>query len=226
MNKKLKYLEGTLTPRLLYVYGGNNIAANGTTLQYVTNELWALDMSIPFLVDSPPWGKLNEFEYTQRSESHSASIGGAEFKEMFIFGGHISPNPPPANSMRIFDPTSETWLIPNFSPTRRFGHSTVTSFNDSKIYFFGGGSDYANPGKNGTILLNELVVYYSILNTWTTFTKNNSPAPIIRHTATLLSDGKMYVFGGAFVEDVYNFSSMADIYVYDTFTGSKGIYLL
>ncbi|KAG9301176.1 hypothetical protein G9A89_012559 [Geosiphon pyriformis] len=196
------------------MYGGNIIAANETILEY-TNELWTLNMSISFSVDLPPWEKLNEFEYTQRSESHSASIGGAEFKEMFIFGGHTSQYPPPANSMRIFDPTSETWRIPNSSPTRSFGHSAITSFNEPKIDFFGGGFN----GKNNTTLLNDLVIYDSILNTWTKLTKNNSPAPIVRHTDTLLSDGKMFVLGGAFFENVYNFSSMSDIYVYDTFTG-------
>ncbi|KAG9294507.1 hypothetical protein G9A89_009354 [Geosiphon pyriformis] len=61
-------------------------------------------------------------------------MGGAKFKKMFIFSGRTSQHPPPPNSMRKFDPTSETWGIPNFLLTCRFEHSareaTISTYSD------------------------------------------------------------------------------------------------
>ncbi|KAG9302079.1 hypothetical protein G9A89_021123 [Geosiphon pyriformis] len=184
-----------------------------------TNEIWTLDFTKPFSAFSPPWEKLNASGYTIPSDYHTASIGGADNDKMIIFGGLTPLTSPPENSFTTFETKTQEWKTLYSFPSRRFKHSAVTRFNDSKIFIFGGCiNSYPDTKEKKTIYLNELIILDSRFNTWDAMIRgNNFAVPSCGHTATLLSDGKMYLIGGLI--GTGQLANMTDIQVYDTFTG-------
>ncbi|CAG8607838.1 478_t:CDS:2 [Diversispora eburnea] len=143
---------------------------------------------------------------------HTVSFGGSQNELLVIYGGESLEEYPPTNSLFYYDTATENWEIPIIvASKRRQEHTAVTRLNDPSIFIFGGISD-TNDTK---IQLNELFDLNISNGSWSTLSPDeNTPSPRYHHTATILSDGKMYIIGGISGEDLVDISQ---IYVYDTY---------
>ncbi|RHZ84064.1 hypothetical protein Glove_86g176 [Diversispora epigaea] len=195
---------------VLYMYGGKV----GTKFSSQdSNELLYLNISNSFPISVPDW---QNGAVGPRVAYHTVSLGGFQNDLLVIYGGESLETPPPTNSLFYYDVTTEIWNLPNIvASQRRREHTAVTRLNDSSIFIFGGIPDTNNTGISAVVQLNELFDLDTRNGSWNTLSpKENTPSPRFHHTATILSDGKMYIIGGISGE---NLVDMSQIYVYDTY---------
>ncbi|KAG9295330.1 hypothetical protein G9A89_013359 [Geosiphon pyriformis] len=217
----------TLIDKTLYLYGGKTemgkVLNDNTT---DSNDLWTLDITQKFDVFSPPWKKVETSNIAPKVSRHSATYGGKNNEILVIFGGETGTIPIPQNSLFYFNTISSQWSNPNInitdgsvSPsTRRLGHTSTTSINNSIIYFIGGQHyiDYQY-----TRIYQEIAELDTIQNNWSFSYDSKSSLAFnmlygrMGHSATLLKDGKIYIIGG-FNEPKLELVGMQNVDVFDT----------
>ncbi|GBC08319.1 hypothetical protein RclHR1_08020002 [Rhizophagus clarus] len=202
----------------LYVYGGRTAQSKEIDTSNV-NELLYLDVSKPFSPAEPPWEIKNSLLKTGDPPPflafHSCSMGGNQNELLILFGGESREQDPGENSLFEYNTTTGEWLnlvvTTANTPIRRSDHTIVASSN-SIAYLWGGTPVEA--GDSNVRAFNEL---YKLTTgdtiSWELSASQNT-AGRWGHTATLLSDGKMYIIGGS--SDGNVLASMTDIPIYDT----------
>ena len=190
----------------LFVYGGKTDQYNayGYSSAPWNNDLLFLSLSSPFDASDPPW------EYVSGSQNGSSSQGPAlawhtlsAFNSSFclIFGGNTGPESSivlldtddSAGLLNVADRTAPTFLTLPHSwagePQRRMRHATA-SINGS-IYIIGG---EAADGSGNTF--DTHFVFIPSGPTFAQLPSENAPPGIFGHTAVILLDGRLLVFGG------------------------------
>ena len=101
------------------------------------------------------------------------------------------------NDLWIFNSDSFTWMQPRtagFGPTPRYGHS-ITLSPDGRLFIFGG----ASPDKETLVpkYNDDIRVLDTDTMIWTRPRMNGAtPTGRYGHSATLMDDGKIIIFGG------------------------------
>jgi len=191
----------------LFVYGGKTDQYNayGYTSAPWSNDLLFLSLSSPFDPSNPPWQYVSGSQNTSISSQgtalawHTLSAFNSSF--CLIFGGNTGPesgivlldNNDSAGFLIVADRTAPTFLpLPTnwaSEPQRRMRHATA-SINGS-IYIIGG---EAADGSGNTFSTH--FVFIPSVPTFVQLPSENAPPGIFGHTAVILLDGRLLVFGG------------------------------
>ncbi|CAI2179357.1 17291_t:CDS:2 [Funneliformis geosporum] len=203
----------------LYIYGGKvgtSSKDDPMDTSQNSNQLLILDVSVPFSIKDPAW-KLRLVG--PRVAYHTISLGGLQNELLVLYGGEYSDVPIPANPLFYYNTSEESplWIyagIQDKQPAVNIReHTVVTRFNDSMNYFFGG-INTPDPKISAKFQLRDLFKVDTRGNHWNIMNVDiNTPPGRFHHTATILSDGKMYIIGGYSVDKL---ADMNQIYVYDT----------
>ncbi|CAG8450044.1 8974_t:CDS:2, partial [Scutellospora calospora] len=185
-----------------------------------SNELLMLDMTSSFDSASSPWQNITPTNAPNIS-FHAMSTGGSK---VVIWGGE-TPGEQPSNSLLYFDTITLQMNIQNSSsnPPGTIESSMVTRINDSVAYIYGGytgssaevlgGSTPRSPSfSKNMYALNIDSGSFSLQSN----TNNAPPQGLIQHSATILSNGKIYIIGGLIPGANGALSSMSKIYIFDT----------
>ncbi|CAG8823720.1 21601_t:CDS:1, partial [Gigaspora rosea] len=178
----------------------------GLTQNDDINELIMLDMNKPFNSSEPPFQVITPSNAPNIS-FHGMSTGGSNNQLMVVWGGETI-NSTTSNSLFYFDTTSGQMNLQDSSntPSARIGHSMVTWINSSTIYIFGGyggSSDMLLGGPSSlSSQINNDLYRLDTSNSTVNFitepplnTQGNTQGRV-QHSATILSDGKIYIIGG------------------------------
>jgi N-acetylneuraminic acid mutarotase len=113
-----------------------------------------------------------------------------------------------SNSAELYNPATGTWANASSMSTPRFEH-TATLLPNGKVLVTGGSS-----GKftHGTTTLNSAELYNPQTGTWSITGSMNTARR--NHTATLLTNGKVLVAGGAF-DGISIHTALSDAELYD-----------
>jgi hypothetical protein len=191
----------------LFVYGGKTDEYNayGYSSAPWTNDLLFLPLSSPFDPSDPPWQYVSGSQNTSISSQgpalawHSLSAFNSSF--CLVFGGNTGPqsgivlldNSDSAELLVVAVPTAPTFLpLSNGwagEPQRRMRHATA-SVNGS-IYIIGG--EAADGSGN---LFSAHFVFIPSVPAFVQLPSQNAPPGIFGHTAIILLDGRLLVFGG------------------------------
>ncbi|CAG8480026.1 14445_t:CDS:2 [Cetraspora pellucida] len=144
----------------------------------------------------------------QNISFHGMSTGGSNNDLMVVWGGETI-NITDSNSLFYFDTKNQLMTAPISSNTLtgRIWHSMVTGVNDSVVYIFGG-----YDGSSGELLGGQISSqqhnFYNDLYKMNTNTNSinlvsvsmsgqpGTPLTRAQHSATILSNGKIYIIGG------------------------------
>jgi uncharacterized delta-60 repeat protein len=131
--------------------------------------------------------------------------------KVLVAGGNMdAAGNPVGNSAELYDPATGTWTATSSMTFSRIRH-TATLLSNGKVLVTGGWS-YIYGGAGFAIPNAEL--YDPANGTWTPTA--SMPAERFQHTATLLPNGKVLVFGG---RDKYG-DTASDAYLYDPASGT------
>ncbi|KAG9305217.1 hypothetical protein G9A89_010725 [Geosiphon pyriformis] len=205
--KRRSYHASVFDGKKLYIFGGRLLQPSINNVTADNNELWALRIDGSFDPILAPWEQIPSVDAPYVAYQ-TANIGGSNYDQIVVYGGE-APDPLVANSLFYFDTKDTKWSNPSFkstTPSRRQSHSAVTISTDHKIYIFGG---RIFPSANSPPY-DDFFSLDTISNSWTKLT--TGPTGRYDHSATILSDGKMYVIGGF---DGNSMIDMKEINIYD-----------
>lgn len=191
----------------LFVHGGKTDEYNSYsyTQAPTNNDLLYLSLSSSFNLTSPPWELIGSSSNTSTSQGPAVAwhtLSGLNSSSMLLFGGD-----PATNSATVLTNRADSswmldvyvWSEPSWEqealawagqPTRRIHHSTVTS-TSGQVYIIGG-----EMADGSEIALTEHYVFDPDSQSFTQLPTSNGPSDIIGHSAVILSNGTMLVFGG------------------------------
>ncbi|KAI8989592.1 hypothetical protein BDB01DRAFT_718454 [Pilobolus umbonatus] len=194
----------------LYLYGGE------TSVSRYTNELYKLTKTETAF----SWETVNQANQLEGS-SYSKAYVTADKQNLVVVGGDTNQTVGRGLPMQInvFNFASQSWTpgpnndlnITGTPPAGFLYNKQSFSLNfDSKTqnaYLFGGAL------AGGSIAFNDFHVLDSSLNARAL---PSTPYPRYGHTASLLSDGKLVVFGGIIRKDVDTMASTNSVWIFDT----------
>ncbi|XP_013385258.1 F-box only protein 42 [Lingula anatina] len=121
-------------------------------------------------------------------------------KSMYVFGGCTSTNTT-FNDIWRYDLGTRQWIRPlamGIYPAPK-GYASMVKYKDSLILF--GGWSHPTPYPLHQLgparLFNELHIYSPVSNRWTLVHTHCPPLPTAGHSASIIGDGMMVVFGGS-----------------------------
>jgi hypothetical protein len=188
----------------LVLFGG--FSFNG----YRLNDLSVLDTSR--IVRGEEEDSSSQVEWTRINQesqgtppcarfAHTATVVG---DKIYLFGGNDGQNL--FNDMHVLDTETWTWSPCHTTgeiPLARAGHAAVL-VNDACICFFGGG-DIHGP-------TNDLYIFDVDTHEWTRpRIYGTPPSPRMGHTASSVTKDQLLIFGGGFMDKVYNDMHMFDM---------------
>ncbi|CAJ0760544.1 4478_t:CDS:2 [Entrophospora sp. SA101] len=225
--QKIK-IKNSFFLKSLYIYGGRTAipGENYDSLNpdYDTDEILYLDISVEFNPASPKWKSITGI--APPLAFHSMSIGGESNELLIIFGGTSKYTIPP-NTLYIFNTTSSTKATNSPTTVNVKGsieHTSITRYNDSMVFIFGGTSQIITNDNATDIVIdafNDMHVLDSKSITFNTISPSNGNAtgaiPIDRrvHRAVGTNDNKIIIYGGCNKDYSINYS---DLIVLDTTT--------
>ncbi|MCG9134306.1 sigma-70 family RNA polymerase sigma factor [Candidatus Poribacteria bacterium] len=132
--------------------------------------------------------------------------------KIYAIGGWLTTNEKPhLETVEVYDPATDTWTTAENMNCARC--SAAIGVVNGKIYAIGGlGSPPIQ--EQSDLYLSNVEVFNPKTNQWQEGTE--MPAPKALHTASVI-DGKIYVIGGYFKEDM-EFKKLATIEIYDPTT--------
>ncbi|CAG8656647.1 1204_t:CDS:2 [Cetraspora pellucida] len=184
-----RYLQSSVVINdKIYFLGGINVSEKGT------NELFYLNVSLPFSTVNPKWTDLTAIAPIPVSSAFSPScVGGSNNTTIFLFEHRIT-NPVNASNLVTFtfDIVTQKWIntsISGITPPPRQEMKAVADKN-GRIYISGGYDPFTTQKS-----YNNTYVLDSVSLTWLS---SYPSALIIRsdYTATLLPNGQIVYIGG------------------------------
>ncbi|CAG8474250.1 9007_t:CDS:2 [Racocetra fulgida] len=195
------------------------------------NELIELDMTNSFNSSNPPLNAITPIN-AQNISFHGMSTGGSNNDLMVVWGGE-TVNSTGSILLLYFDTKNQQMNPQNLSnpPSGRIGHSMVASVNDSMVYIFGGYDGTSDellgqPSQTGSFHneLYKLDTRSSNINFIVIPSQSStSPQRRAQHSATILSNGKIYIIGGLTFNDTIGqlgLVPMSDIDIFDTISNN------
>ncbi|CAG8715859.1 7469_t:CDS:2, partial [Cetraspora pellucida] len=201
----------------LYFIGGE--LQNGAG---VSNELFFLDLSVPFVTSSPQWTDLSPAPVS--NSWCSASLGGSNNNTIFLIGGLMfDSNNKISNSLvYTFNTIDQTWSSPKISghsPQRRKEITSIVNPDDEKIYIFGGLSD-ATTGSSESKYFNNFIILDTVHLTWTTNNSSSTSTKRAGHTLTICNKILVLIGGKEIYSDgTVKLADMNKIWTYDMNSG-------
>ncbi|KAF0451182.1 galactose oxidase [Gigaspora margarita] len=201
-------LVSTLVGDKLYFFGG--WVANNTA----SDEVWYIDLSIPFNTATPPWSKTTNMPV---GYNFGSAIYDNDMSSVYLIGGNaFLPNTPNftfGHILYAFDTVNSQWSTPDvkFDAPFYFPVEMPAVYKSGKVYAAGGKTALLSD-KNQTVINNLTLILDVASMTWSTSLK--IPFAPIDHTATLLPNGLIVHIGG------YTFPmiNMSLIQIFDTNT--------
>ncbi|CAG8611336.1 12177_t:CDS:2, partial [Gigaspora margarita] len=213
----------TLVNNKIYFMGGsrpipkNSPEWNQTHQYNLSDEVFYLDLSSQFNIDSPPFTNLSDISRMPFGSEKGSTVLGDSGQRIYLNGG-VQQNMATFNYnasdsiLWIYTIKSRQWSTTGpgthgtLLPRRR---STATIINSKNvIYIFGGrvdldtgGVTQNNPGEDAIrILMTEIYIFDTVQSTWLLQTAN-SPSPLnidprVGHTAVLAPDNNTIVILG------------------------------
>lgn len=189
----------------LYVCGGKTDPTNSYSYTSApsNNDLLYLSLSSQFDTSSPPWQLISSSTNTSTSQGPIIAwhtITPFTTTELLLFGGEPGPNSPvvlpdrpdSASLVDVTDHLDPSWTIERMSwanqPSRRMMHSASSS--EGKVWIVGG----VKADGSGTALSTHYV-FDPNEPSFTLLPATNAPPDLYDH-ASVVSDGKLLVFGG------------------------------
>ncbi|CAG8690195.1 11947_t:CDS:2, partial [Dentiscutata heterogama] len=222
--------SATLVNNKLYFFGGQISEINqGQELFHIYDELFYLDVSSSFNIESPSWTDLTASKNVPVRSSWSTSSVGFGIKSdkstIYLIGGFmyvINQNALVTDIIYAFDTKSQQWKLPVINgtgPNRRREVQAVSD-NTGKIYYFGGKSDYTTTGSP-----TESVTRYNTLNildtaqlSWSIGSTIDAPSPREGYSAILYTNLIIYIGGreNSYDSRPFRLVNISQIPVYDT----------
>ncbi|RIB26418.1 hypothetical protein C2G38_2065028 [Gigaspora rosea] len=200
----------TLVNNKIYFMGGSrpipkNSPVWSQTHQYIlSDEVFYLDLSSQFKIDSPPFTDLSDISRMPFGSEKGSTVLGDSGQRIYLVGG-VQQNMATFNYnasdsvLWIYTINSQQWHTSGpgthgtLLPRRR---STATIINSKNvIYIFGGkveidtgGLTQNNPGEDATrLLMTEIYIFDTVQSTWLLQTANSPDSvnigPRVGHTA-------------------------------------------
>ncbi|KAF0476406.1 kelch repeat protein [Gigaspora margarita] len=194
---------------------------------YSSNEVWYLDLSIPFFnAKSPLWHKGVGMPIGY--DSGTSCVSPIDNSSIFLIGGEMFvPNtntPNFTSTVYIFNSTTSQWSMHNIisfnsSFTTRKEMQAIVD-NNGKIFIFGGSSyDTIN-----TIFYGDMNILDINTMTWSTPAQDFLIHTYVDYSATLLANGNIVYIGGRYGSNSsVSSASMNQIQVFDTKNDSWSI---
>ncbi|CAG8652110.1 6379_t:CDS:2, partial [Dentiscutata heterogama] len=212
----------------LYFIGGELLNGGGAS-----NDLFILDLSVPFNTSSPKWIDLSKNSPVPISSSWcTASLGGSNNDIIFLIGG-LMTDPNNSSLVYTFNTIDHTWSSPKvsgISPQRRKEMASIVNPDDEKIYIFGGLSDETT-GSSKSVEFNDFIILDTILLTWTMNKFSFAPSKRAGHTLTkwneiivLIGGKEIYTNGTTKLVDmnkIWTYDMNSGIWSLHTVTGDK-----
>ncbi|CAG8799061.1 31580_t:CDS:2, partial [Racocetra persica] len=202
-------------------------------LFHIYGELFYLDVSTSFNIESPSWTDLTASKRVPVRNSWAASSVGFGSKPannldrstIYLIGGLMyitNQNAIVTDIAYAFDTKSQQWKLPTTNgsgPNRRRDVQAVSD-NTGKIYYFGGKSDYTTTGSP-----DESVIRYNSMNIldtaqlyWSIGSIIDAPSPREGYSATLFINLIIFIGGRENSNDgqPFHLVNISQIPVYDT----------
>ena len=174
----------------IFVYGGMRLSSYSNALYH-------------FSIPARRWSRIVSFSASKVAPTgrvdHSIALVG---QDLVVFGGLHRKEV--LNDVWAFSLADRTWnaLRPGVRPPARFGHTAVTHFSNQQMLVFG--------GWDGQQLLGDLWIL-DLSCGWKQLKVPNGPCGRYRHTATVVLNRYMCIFGGVTENQV----RLNDIFLFD-----------
>ena len=189
-----------LDKKSLLIHGGKADQFNSYSYTSApnTNDLLYLPLTSPFPASSPPW--------TLVSNSSSPflawhTLSPANLPNVLLFGGIPDPNSATvivsladsAVLLNVASPLQPVWSLKPTSwageAVRRMRHSTATS-SSGQVFIIGGEmADGSGKALSDHYVFDPTIPSFTLL-------PPNGPPDVYGHASAILSDGRLFVFGG------------------------------
>ncbi|CAG8779399.1 9582_t:CDS:2, partial [Gigaspora margarita] len=224
----------TLVDNKLYFFGGQISEINqGQELIHIYDQLFYLDVSSSFNIESPSWTDLTASKRVPvRSSWSTSSVGfgiqssnNHDKSTIYLIGGLmylINQNALVTDVIYAFDTKSQQWVLPVINgtgPNRRRGVQAVSD-NTGKIYYFGGNSDYITTGSPtaNVTRYNTLNILDTAQLSWSIGSTIDAPSPREGYSATLFINLIIFIGGreNSYNGQPFSLVNISQIPVYDT----------
>ncbi|KAF0559901.1 galactose oxidase [Gigaspora margarita] len=218
----------TLVNDRIYFMGGLRPITKNSTVQYnISDEVFYLNLSSPFTVDSPPFIDLSDISRMPFGSEKGSTVLGDNGQRIYLVGG-IQQNMTTFNYnasdsiLWIYTIKSQKWNIsgPGTHGTlllRR--RSTATIINSKNVIYIFGGRVELDTGSSLLTVYDDLFTFDTNLLEWKNLSLPNHPSKRSHCSATLMPDGRIIYIGGLTQsnpgEDAIRVL-MTEIYVFNT----------
>ncbi|CAG8501962.1 10721_t:CDS:2 [Cetraspora pellucida] len=173
----------------------------------LSDEVFSLDLSSPFTVDSPPFTDLSA---TSRmpfgSEKGKTVLGANSIRIFLVGGGGVQQNMATFayngtnSSLWIYNVNSQLWDVPGpgtNGPPLPMRRSTATVIDKNGMIYVFGGRVEVDTGSDVFTIFDDFFTFDTLLFKWTNLTSlPNHPYKRSHTTTTLMPDGKIIYIGG------------------------------
>ncbi|RUP51821.1 hypothetical protein BC936DRAFT_145500 [Jimgerdemannia flammicorona] len=202
----------------IWVFGGAVSDNNGG--YNPSSSLYSLDISQSWSTSSPNWighdADINSTIVSGRIRPNMQV--GPDGTSLWVYGGQPT-NATSANLFLCYDTTTHTWSTVAFAGAIRLQGFNAVKNARGVIFFFGGVTDETSLdawARNDAVFKID-----PTMKTWSTTSVANGYPGRVMATATLVSDTKVYIIGGAVQTPTTGvLVSINNVTVYDTVAGT------
>ncbi|CAG8529926.1 9124_t:CDS:2 [Gigaspora margarita] len=224
----------TLVNNKIYFMGGSrpiptNSPVWSPTHQYnLSDEVFYLDLSSPFTIDSPPFTDLSDISRMPFGSEKGTTVLGDNGHRIYLVGGvqqnmSLTLNYNASDSILwIYTINSQLWNTSGpgthgtLLPRRR---STATIINSKNVIYIFGGRVEVDTGSSVFTIYDDLFTFDTNLLEWNNLSLPNHPSKRSHCSATLMPDGRIIYLGGLSQSNPGEAATrilMTEIYVFDT----------
>ncbi|CAG8609997.1 15608_t:CDS:2 [Cetraspora pellucida] len=171
----------------------------------LSDEVFSLDLSSPFTVDSPPFTDLSATSKMPFGGEKGKTVLGTSSIRIFLVGG-VQQNMATFaynvtnSSLWIYNVNSQLWDVPGpgtNGPPLPMRRSTATVIDKNGMIYIFGGRVEVDTGSDVFTIFDDFFTFDTLLLKWTNLTSlPNHPYKRSHTTTTLMPDGKIIYIGG------------------------------